>query len=598
MSTIKLNELSWSNCFSFGPNNIIKLDKYPVVQITAPNGYGKSSIPLILEESLYNKNSKGVKKESIPNRNLKSPYLISVNFTDKDKIYEVNITRGSTIKVVFKENGEDISSHKSPDTFKDIESKLGMNFKTFQQLIYQSTNSSLEFLKATDSNRKKFLIDLFDLTEYTEIFEDFKKLVSEFDKDIAQVKGRINTYNSWLNKNSVETVDKLDLKEVPELIDRTDSIAELKSQLNNISSINSNIKTNKSKIKTLNELRSNLEVPAEQDLVDTSQTQKSITEIKLVASQEQNKLDKLKSLKDICYTCLQPVNPEWHLNEITGTADSLEELNSDLKRLQNELSIANENNRKIKEYWTKRDEIEKLTSSIDPSLSDNLLDDSDINEKLQQIQKEVTEASNNIKRIISENNKIQEHNNKIDFYLEQKDEFNNLLLEDSKVIGELQDTLDSLNILKKAFGPTGLVAYKLENLIKDLETYINQYLGSFSEGRFVLEFILDGDKLNVVLHDEGEEISIQEPSSGELARINISALLGIRKIMSDFSKSNINVLFLDEVISVLDEQGKERLVEILLKETDLNCFLVSHGWYHPLVEQITIEKEKGISRIV
>lgn len=598
MSTIKLNELSWSNCFSFGPNNIIKLDKYPVVQITAPNGYGKSSIPLILEESLYNKNSKGVKKESIPNRNLKSPYLISVNFTDKDKIYEVNITRGSTIKVVFKENGEDISSHKSPDTFKDIESKLGMNFKTFQQLIYQSTNSSLEFLKATDSNRKKFLIDLFDLTEYTEIFEDFKKLVSEFDKDIAQVKGRINTYNSWLNKNSVETVDKLDLKEVPELIDRTDSIAELKSQLNNISSINSNIKTNKSKIKTLNELRSNLEVPAEQDLVDTSQTQKSITEIKLVASQEQNKLDKLKSLKDICYTCLQPVNPEWHLNEITGTANSLEELNSDLKRLQNELSIANENNRKIKEYWTKRDEIEKLTSSIDPSLSDNLLDDSDINEKLQQIQKEVTEASNNIKRIISENNKIQEHNNKIDFYLEQKDEFNNLLLEDSKVIGELQDTLDSLNILKKAFGPTGLVAYKLENLIKDLETYINQYLGSFSEGRFVLEFILDGDKLNVVLHDEGEEISIQEPSSGELARINISALLGIRKIMSDFSKSNINVLFLDEVISVLDEQGKERLVEILLKETDLNCFLVSHGWYHPLVEQITIEKEKGISRIV
>ena len=34
--------------------------------------------------------------------------------------------------------------------------------------------------------------------------------------------------------------------------------------------------------------------------------------------------------------------------------------------------------------------------------------------------------------------------------------------------------------------------------------------------------------------------------------------------MSSISKSRINILFLDEVINVLDETGREKLVEVLL----------------------------------
>jgi len=34
--------------------------------------------------------------------------------------------------------------------------------------------------------------------------------------------------------------------------------------------------------------------------------------------------------------------------------------------------------------------------------------------------------------------------------------------------------------------------------------------------------------------------------------------------MSSISKSRLNILFLDEVISTLDDFGKEKLVEILL----------------------------------
>ena len=59
----------------------------------------------------------------------------------------------------------------------------------------------------------------------------------------------------------------------------------------------------------------------------------------------------------------------------------------------------------------------------------------------------------------------------------------------------------------------------------------------------------------------------------------------------------INVLFLDEVITVLDDQGREKLVEVLLEE-ELNTYLVSHGWSHPLLEKLEVQKYDNISRLV
>ena len=66
--------------------------------------------------------------------------------------------------------------------------------------------------------------------------------------------------------------------------------------------------------------------------------------------------------------------------------------------------------------------------------------------------------------------------------------------------------------------------------------------------------------------------------------------------MNSISKSQINVLFLDEVVSVLDDQGKEKLVEVLLEE-NLNTYIVSHSWQHPLLAKLEVVKEDNISRV-
>ena len=109
--------------------------------------------------------------------------------------------------------------------------------------------------------------------------------------------------------------------------------------------------------------------------------------------------------------------------------------------------------------------------------------------------------------------------------------------------------------------------------------------------------MVSNDKLNVQITDNGKIVDILALSSGELARVNTATLIAIRKLMSSISKSRINILFLDEVVSVLDDLGREKLVEVLTEEENLNTYVVSHGWTHPLLEKIEIVKEENISRL-
>ena len=166
--SIILKELNFSNMFSYGENNKITFNNNRITQLTAPNGSGKSSIALILQEVLFNKNIKGIKKGDILNRYSKvKNWDANLTFTANEKDYQVEVKRtGAATKVKFLAGNEDLTEHKVLDTYKKIQEVVGLDFEVFSQLTYQSSTDLLEFLKATDTNRKKFLINLFNLEKY------------------------------------------------------------------------------------------------------------------------------------------------------------------------------------------------------------------------------------------------------------------------------------------------------------------------------------------------------------------------------------------------------------------------------------------------
>ena len=152
------------------------------------------------------------------------------------------------------------------------------------------------------------------------------------------------------------------------------------------------------------------------------------------------------------------------------------------------------------------------------------------------------------------------------------------------------EEINDLEILQKSIKE--LVSYKIENEIKIFEKYINEYLNELSAGKFALSFELTEAKLSVTIFNNGITTSINTLSSGEQTLVNLATLFAIRKVLS--ATNNLNLVFLDEVVSVLGSDDKDILVDLLFKQS-FNTLLVSHGYDNKLCFKMNVNKVNGVS---
>ena len=607
MSNITLSNLQFSNMFSYGKENSLDLNRSRITQLTAPNGSGKSSIAMIIQEILFNKNIKGIKKTDILNRWTKDKqWTGSIEFNIDGASYSVAVQRsGASTKVQLFKCGIDISDHKVLDTYKKIQELLGINFEIFSQLTYQSSVDLLEFLKATDTNRKKFLINLFNLEKYIMIGDKIKVQAQSLDKEFSIQKGELKSVEDFLNSTVVP--EKKTFAKVVE-VDPTiqQRIGVLEQEVKNYKQTCMKIDKNnmyKDEIAQLT-FHSGMRKPEEFQFYDEYQTLKSdLIVLKSKMEADEKSLDEI-DLTDICPSCGQQMDVS-HLQKLK---EELKEKNkkdhetynnamvkasawsSEITAYNNELRIYNDNQNTIKKF-------EQLSQLFDKSIPSDYPNIDQINAELDNLKdtylKQITKAEENNRY----NESIAAHNAKVDALTEQKNEFliRQKSLKDS--ILSKSNKINSLNILKKAFSTSGIVAFKLENLTKELEVSINYYLSLLSDGQFQVEFTLDKEKLNISVINNGISTPIETVSGGEFSRIQTSILLAIRSLLSKLGGSSINLLFLDEITGVLDDEGKDKLIEVLQNEDDLNVFLISHDFTHPLIDKISIVKNDNISSI-
>jgi DNA repair exonuclease SbcCD ATPase subunit len=595
---ITLRTLKWDNCFSYGSGNELQLDDNTVTQILGTNGMGKSSIPLIIEEALYNKNSKGIKKADIPNRYVNDGYNICLAFTKDDDRYIITVNRKTSIKVKLEKNDSDISSHTATNTYKTLQEVLGVDFKTFSQLVYQNTNASLQFLTATDANRKKFLIDLLHLEKYVELFEVFKGASREVSSTSATIAGKLATVEKWLETNKLSDTTILPMLNLE--IDTSNdekALSSLTAEIANISEKNKKITTNNQYKMLLDQI----DIAAIQSSEVTQyesydDLQEEFGNVKAVAAGAQRTLKKLEELKEVCPTCKQSIDVSAEKAMIAVEQTKYDEAVETISSIKPKILRIKTRNLEFERNATAQKDWEDLVRSFDSSLPRVILDKQELEEKRALIEKNLLEAKRLRADNYVENERRTRLNTRIQVIQEQTAEFVEQQEEyDGKLLGN-QKLEAELDTLKKSFSTNGLLAYKIENLVGELEELANEYLAELSDGRFTLEFVVSNDKLNVQITDNGNVVDILALSSGELARVNTATLIAIRKLMSSISKSKINVLFLDEVTNVLDDQGREKLVEVLLRE-DMNTYIVSHGWSHPLLEKIEVVKDGNISTL-
>jgi DNA repair exonuclease SbcCD ATPase subunit len=609
---ITIKQLRWSNAFSYGKDNQIDFVAAPLTQLVGRNGHGKSSIALILEEVLFNKNSKGIKKADILNRYVKDKsYTLELDFNRDGTDYTIKSTRGTAQTVKLFKNTVDISAHTATATYKMIEDILGFDHKSFAQIVYQSNASSLEFLTAPDTARKKFLIEILNLGKYTRAAEIFKEVSNQLSKDIASTQSQVNTVTSWLNKyentdlTTKETIvaPELDAAIIAEASNLETSIGSIESTNKKISQ-NNTYKQLQAKIKLV-PVPEKPETDLGNLLAEGKVLNNEVVELQKTVKDSKAFVQKMTKLEGVCPTCLQPIDTH-KISELINEQHSIKETSeAKVNRLLIELDKIDGERNKYQEALTlwqnaqkSQEDWEKYHSLIDTELPEALLDKQTLQQQLTQLQNSITATKRKIVEAEQYNKEVTAHNTKIELVSKQLVEMNQELETYSGKLHELSERMSILNVLTKTFSTTGLVAYKIESLVKDLEEITNKYLVDLSDGRFQIGFkISASDKLNVVITDNGKDIEILALSGGEKARVNVATLLAIRKLMQTLSSSRINLLILDETVETLDTDGKEKLVEVLLQEEHLNTFLVSHGFSHPLLEKINVIKRNNISQI-
>ena len=595
---ITLKELRWSNAFSYGAENKVNFVNSPLIQLVGKNGHGKSSIALILEEVLFNKNSKNIKKADILNRYIDDKYYsIELDFEKDATEYTIKVKRSTTQTVKLYCGQDDISAHTATATYKLINDLIGIDHKTFTQIVYQSNASSLEFLTATDTNRKKFLIELLNLSKYSTAADIFKAVGTELSKEMSAAQAKVDTVGAWLTK-----YEKADLTETP-LLDEVvideemlNSRGVVQEQLNSLDKLNKQIAQNN----TYKELKNNIQVlpiihKPEGDLTklksDLAIFDKTVKDIDSFVA-------KMKKLSGTCPMCMSDIDTTQVETMIADKETEKQEAQIAFKATRLEAQELETQLNAWQKYCKSQEELEKYHSLIDEDMQEELLSKEELETELKELTTKINDTRKRIQEVEAHNKAATANNAKISTILNQLQEFKTELDVYSTKLLELNDKYSIVTILNKTFSTNGLVAYKIECLVKDLEELTNEYLVDLSDGRFQISFKVSlSDKLNVVVTDNGKDIDILALSGGERARVNLATLLAIRKLMQSLSSSRINLLILDETIESLDTDGKEKLIEVLLKEENLNTFLISHGFSHPLLEKVNVVKEHNISRI-
>ena len=609
MSKITLNNLKVSNMFSYQEQeNIINFNKNKITQLTAPNGSGKSSIALILQEVLFNKNIKNIKKADIINRwsNIKK-WWAELNFTIDKTEYVIKVERiGAKSSIKFISNNVDLTEHKVLDTYKNIQELIGLDFNIFSQLTYQSSTDLLEFLKATDTNRKKFLINLFNLEKYIKIGEVLKLELGDLLKEKVLLSAELNTIKSFLESTQITdlkefiTIPKIDKELVK-------TLGILEKQLKEYEETCKKIDKNNMYIEERDKLIFDLSMKApkeEQELYTVVEEFKN--DVNKLQIHKQNLEKSLKGLDttDECYACGQKIDNSQTKQlysdldkDLCNTVIKVDAVKEELEYAKENIAIYEESHNKYNKNKTAILKFEDLSQIIDKNVATEYPNYNTLLDDIAKTRELVKKNDTAVEEATTHNHDVGIHNAKVDALIEQKEDFLSRQTIAENAMVNISYKVNNLEILRKAFSTSGIVAFKLENLTKELEATINYYLSLLSDGQFQVSFRLDKEKLNIIVSNNGVDTPIETVSGGEFSRIQTAILLAIRTLLSKLGGSSVNLLFLDEVTGVLDDEGKEKLIEVLSEDDDLNVFLISHDFTHPLIDKISIVKENNISSI-
>ena len=195
----------------------------------------------------------------------------------------------------------------------------------------------------------------------------------------------------------------------------------------------------------------------------------------------------------------------------------------------------------------------------------------------------------NIKESIDNNDQF-DHLKQIIQDFEQKE------VERSKQKDNINEDYIFLEAVEDILGEDGVKNLAVKTILPGLNANISA-LSQTMHLPFQLKF---NDKFDCVITHLGQEINAMTLSTGERKKADFVIIIAIIKILK-LRFPQLNLLFLDELLSSVDQDGIYNILKILsqvIKESKINTFVINHT---PLPHEIFdkklhIYKENGFSK--
>jgi DNA repair exonuclease SbcCD ATPase subunit len=456
----------------------------------------------------------------------------------------------------------------------DVQSEINAVFGTFdlaQNTVFLAQRKALEFLSATETERKKILEELLKIKIWREAQDRVKEDIEWAKEKEAKLLRELQSAKHSKEKLEIEIkhaseVATSDLRSTIRLCQ--EEIEEKELQLPLLKSQYDLLHRHYNE----NEL-SNYRLLFSAHAKSEADMRSLFRELESLTKEHSAKLQEYKKIKSggVCPTCCQQIPP--HSEEAIKAAEvrlseyarAISDKSVEVKRQEKivegakskALASSDKERAKKQEVFSAREKLQLAEERIRAAQSKM----SDAEKKLK-----------NFREVTNEKNK------------EKLFEYDAVIDAKAKALTELEQGKKAMEFWKEGFSFKGIPSMLIADSLPLLVHHANYVLNVLSDSEMSMDILTsdvkrDGkslmDKLTFLVSKGGREVYMEDCSAGEQRRIVISIFLALARMQSLLTGVHWNIRLVDELFDELDAHGIERVMRVLKEMANDHTILVT-----------------------
>lgn len=544
----------------------IPLNAHSSTLIIGRNGAGKSTMTEAVCFALFGRALRNINKPALVNSINKREALVELWFRANEHTYYIK--RG--IKPNVFEIHQDGVLMPQPASLSDYQAMLeehiiGMNHKSFMQIVVLGSASYVPFMRLPPAARREIVEDLLDI----EIFSTMASLTKD---ELSTLKAKVEqlTQQRTLLEEQKRMAESFSAQEQEDIDARLTVIdANIEQTQLTLTNVQERMQELNDLIAAYDGERQSL-AAAEEKLREYGGTLKSIEarHKKILKERE------FYESHDECPTCAQAITDTFKIEKYAV-----------LTQKEADASKATDQCRKL---------IDKYETAT-KTLHDSLETANALSAELHTLKAQTPLHTRRLNELETERQRVQTPKETKTIDVSEIDTRITNVATEHDAVSRRRAILDTANGLLK---DGGIKSRIIKHYLPIINKHINQYLTAMD---FSIHFTLDEEFAEHMQSRHREDFAYDSFSEGEKKRIDLALLLTWRAVARIKNSASCNMLVLDEVFdSSLDAAGTEEFMKILQSLEKSNIFVISHKT-DQLIDKFHhvffFEKQRGFSTL-